>query len=193
MNMLMSIAECNCGVNCGIDSSSSTASDLYDDVLFHHSIMPKEVSVPDHQDEIEITCESFSTALSFEQAGNTSSGDRNTQQDMLVLSSKESFNTARNGDALSCSSSNLLSVGLSEDDDLSYATIHLSDEEMVLPANLSMKNEENVVSNIEALRSHSVIYNLPDLDATIVTTGTTAPTIEHTEGRSIDSFGNTSF
>jgi len=192
LDILLSIAECGCGTNYNIDTSSSTASDLYDDVLFHHSVMPKEVSLLDEQDELK--CESFSTALSNEQIGCPTSDIQSMRQDNLVLSQKESFVTARNDDALSYTSSNLLSVDLSEDDDLSYITNTVLYEGKVVPIKVSTPNEEMVVLNIESVRSsHSLINNLSDLDATILTISTTAPTLEHTEGRSVGSCSNTSF
>lgn len=104
------------------------------------------------------------------------------------------FVAAQNSDALSYNSSNLLSIDLLDDDDLSYITNNVLDEGKVVRIDISPKNEDMIVFNIDSTRSsHSLIYDQSDLDATILTISTAVPTIEHNKGRSMCSCSNASF
>jgi len=183
--------------------------DLYDDVLFHHAIMPTEVSFSDEENEVlPNNYESFSPVWNVDQASYNSSDMRDMEIDMILLPKDESFSTAQNGDALSYTSSNLLSIGTSHDDDLSLITDDLLEEferyyhktpisyRNIIEDDYEQMDTSSSSFDEMSARSYSTqnyISDLSDLDISIVTTSTPSPFLDDPEGSSIGFSGNTSF
>jgi len=109
------------------NSAISGVCDLYDDVLFQHTVVPKDQAQSSTQGTISRQrSDSFASAHSADQKSCTSADKQlNRFADKQL---NRSFHTANDEDGQSCTSSHLLSSGPSNDDDLTFSTESLMTE-----------------------------------------------------------------
>lgn len=134
--------------NDSFDSAlSHLACGLYDDVLFHHAIVPKDTVQAEEQYELLRNSESFSSACSVVQTSSYTSSDflNEKQENVTPEVWYDSFPTAPNVDGESCNSSHLISSGVSNDDDLSFSddTLEEGMGNSVIPSTLKEKQIED--------------------------------------------------
>lgn len=97
--------------------------DLYDDVLFHHAVVPKEVV---EQDLLITLNDSFSSAYSHRSSQHRQPKNSTVHNALLDTAGNRN---GLNADVESCTSSHLLSNCTSNDDDLSFITDDTSYDE----------------------------------------------------------------
>lgn len=109
------------------NSAITGVCDLYDDVLFQHTVVPKDQAQSSTQGTISRQrSDSFASAHSADQESCTSADKQlNGSADKQL---NRSFHTANDEDGQSCTSSHLLSSGPSNDDDLTFSTDSLMTE-----------------------------------------------------------------
>jgi len=190
-DILSSITEHITDDNSDNDSFNSAVMDLYDDVLFQYTIIPKEqVDMCSIQNR-----ESFSSAVSVER-------DPSFDIPNLLPKTSELFHDGQSHyDEESVTSSHLLSAGTSNDDGLSYITDTLSAmpstaEEDYTPNSYnalhtdleeSCTSASGVVDSVN-LDYDEVIFNPSDIDDS-GTTETLSPSVEYTCSDSVEYFG----
>jgi len=151
--------------------------DLYNDVLFRHAIVPKDTIQAEERGELLQRSESFFSTHSVGQASNcTFSVFRSKKQDILMSEvGNESFSTALNVDGESCNSSNLISSGVSNDDDLSFISDNTFEEGLGLSVissvvreeqidNILYPKEEQIVTSSAPILHWGVPVNSKDID-----------------------------
>jgi len=195
-DIISSITEHITDDNSDNDSFNSAVMDLYDDVLFQYTIIPKE--------QVDICAipniESFSSAVSVDRGPCL---DIPNAKEYLLPQASELFHDGQSQyDEDSVNSSHLLSAGTSNDDGLSYITDALSAMPSTAEEDFSVDSynallEESCTSAsgiVDSVNSDydEVIFNPSDIDDT-GTTDTLSPSmgrsVEYTCSDSAEYFG----
>jgi len=178
------------------DSFNSAVMDLYDDVLFQYTIIPKE--------QVEMCSienkESFISAVSVE--GDL---DIHGMKEYVLPQPSELFHDGQSQyDEESVNSSHLLSAGTSNDDGLSYITDAMSampspaDKDYTRYSALHTDLEESCTSASGVVDSinldyDEVVFNPSDIDESDIddtrTTNTTSRSEDYTCSDSVEYFG----